>query len=374
MGFVFFSTIYPPFTCHAPITYDYNDSSPKKLERLISHKSKIMIHSGNWWSMKHPEERNPIEMIDKMKFICNFIKEKAINSQLIGIMTCNEQPLDKSPNRIPYWMDDPSKMEPFIEKSLENANIFLNSKKKLSGAIYCTLQVNNREQAQKYFKIAYDHGHRYFSIGVSEFLSSPKYKFEGIQKIFEIILGIREAIGNQCPIHISGLSSYHLIPFIKYLSANSCDGSTPVQSALAYGTLFNHNGNSMNASKLNQMIPYIKKDIFNEKCQLLSDTPKQIKRLLDWFCEDDNQKKCQCEICKFRTIPERIDVFNNGSPEIKASEARVVHNLFVWERLINNLNLEMIKDPDKWIQEFIYDQDSSYLSKIWKICKAIRNK
>jgi hypothetical protein len=124
MGFVFFSTIYPTLTDHIPITYDYNDSTPKKLERLITHKSKIMIHSGNWWSMKRPEDRNPNDMLDKMKLIVNFIKERAVNTQISGIMTCNEQPLDKTPLRLPYWIDNPMKMEPYIEKSLENANYF----------------------------------------------------------------------------------------------------------------------------------------------------------------------------------------------------------------------------------------------------------
>jgi hypothetical protein len=59
MGFSFFSTIFPPYTNTIPITYDYNDISQKKLERLAIHKSNIMIHSGNWWSMKHPELINP---------------------------------------------------------------------------------------------------------------------------------------------------------------------------------------------------------------------------------------------------------------------------------------------------------------------------
>lgn len=372
MGFVFFSTIYPPLTCHIPITYDYNDSTPKKLERLITHKSKIMIHSGNWWSMKRPEDRDPNDMLNKMRLIVKFIKERAVNAQISGIMTCNEQPLDKTPHRVPYWIDNPIKMEPYIERSLENANLFLNNKKEILAPIYCTLQVNNREQAQKYFKEAYEFGHRYFSIGVSEFLSNPKYKFDGIKKIFDIILGIRDAVGNQCPIHISGLSSFNLIPFIKYLSANSCDGSTPVQSALAYGTLFNHNGNSINASKLNQIIPYINTDIFEETIQLKLGTPNQIKKVYEWFCEDDPQNKCECEICKFKSIKERITLFNNGSAESKAGEARVIHNLSVWERLINRINLDMIKDSTKWIQDFVYTQDSSYLSKVWEICKKSR--
>lgn len=368
--FSFFSTFFPPFTNNLPIIIDYSESLKSKLLALKKHKSDVLVHSGNWWSMKNPEKRTPENVLEGVKKIYNIIKRSRKNARFLGFMSCNEQPeqpaLQEKPDEIPYWMGKPDALIPYLLKCLENANWALKNME-IKTPLYCTLQVTNYAQAKEWFKKAYESGHRYFSIGVSEFLKNQKYRSEGIKRIFEIIKGIREVTDKRSPIHLSGLSSFNLIPMIKYLGATSCDGSTPVQSALAYGTIFNLNGIGCTASNLNELLPRLKK----HPNEIEIKPGENTKGILDWFGPEEGGNECKCEICRNHSKKQRILSFNNGKKDYKAEETRVIHNLFVWRSLIREINLNMVKDPLKWLEKF--SQKSNYTKKNFQLLTKIYN-
>jgi hypothetical protein len=385
MGFRFYASHYPPLSDLYPITLDYSENNLKKLEALKTHKSDIFIHSGNWWSMKHPEERNTISILESVKNIHQIIKKANSEARIMGIMSCNTQPIvskKKEPfegnidefHNIPYWMNKPEKCIPFIEESLKNANEMLDKVVEIGGVkipVYCTLQVIDEDQAERFFQQALDVGHKYFAIGVSELLKEPKYKYEGIKKIFQITHRIKRVIGKH-DFHLSGLSSYNLIPFAYYLGASSCDGSTPVQSALAYGSIFNLQGFGQSASLLAKSIEMLKnkKKGANEgesENVVKSTRPPAVK----WFLPEDDQNRCQCAVCHLQSPANRIKFFNEGNKELSAAECRVTHNLFIWHKLITQLNLEMHKDSEKWIDAFVKEQNTPYLKKINQITRDI---
>lgn len=372
MGFNFYSTFYPPITKTYPITVDYSENSAKKLEKLGNHNGEIMVHSGNWWSMKNPDLRTPENILKGVKKIHEIAKNGGENCRFMGFMTCNEQPIGNKgknlKNQAPYWIGNEKSLEIFNEKSIKNANWALDNCD-ISVPIYCTIQASNHDEAEKYFGLALESGHKYFSVGVSEFLKHPKYKFDGIKRIFEILIGIRKVVGSKYPIHLSGLSSFKLLPLAKLFGATSTDGSTPVQSALAYGTVFNNNGTGISASKLKEIIPYVEKHSNNLKIPL----DKKRTGVLKWFGPEERGYKCKCEICNLRTIKQRIYIFNEGLESCKAGECRSIHNLFVWNSLINNINLEMVKSPYEWLEAFINDQKSHYSNKVLTIANEVRD-
>ncbi|MCP4763049.1 MAG: hypothetical protein GY870_14835 [archaeon] len=372
MGFTFYSTFYSPLTNQIPITVDYSINNRKKLDELRAHRSKIMVHSGNWWSIKNPELRTPERLSEGVEKIYKLNKKSNPEVSFMGYMTLNEQPysiLSKEGKRIlPYWIENHKLIGLYNEKCLKNATWALDNNI-IPVPIYCTLQPVNYEQSKRYFKEALEIGHKYFSIGVSEYLKYPKYKFEGIKRIFEILKGAREVLDQKYPIHLSGLSSFKLIPLIKYLGANSCDGSTPVQSALAYGTVFNSRGTGASASNLKKLILFLK-----ERPNVLK-IPEETKKtgVLKWFDSENGEKGCSCKICHLKTKKQRIIIFNEGYESYKPGETRIIHNLFVWNSLIKRINLEMVKDPDVWIESFINEQGSHYSKKVFNIAKEVKD-
>jgi len=387
MGFTFFATHYPPLTDNFPITFDYSENNSKKIESLKTHASDIFIHSGNWWSMKHPEERTTDAILESAKKLQQTIKLAKSQSRILGVMSCNTQPsasIKKKPSdsnpdngnsEIPYWMDKPEKSEPYVEESLKNANDALDKVDEvfqIKVPIYCTLQVVDEAQAERYYQKALDAGHKYFAMGVSELLSEPKYKFEGIKKILKITHMVKKIVGKH-DFHLSGLSSFNLIPFAYKFGASSCDGSTPVQSALAYGSVFNSQGFGQSASALIRSVDALLK---NKVVQEQNPMKKSVKipqtPVFKWFLPENEQNRCQCAVCNLQSPINRIKFFNEGNKDFSAAECRVIHNLFVWNRLITQMNLELHKDPEKWIANFIKSQNTPYLRKIQQIANGIQ--
>lgn len=367
MVFTFYSTYYPPLTNSVPVTIDYSETSNEKLKQLREHRGALMIHSGNWWSMKHPEERTAENVQDGVRKIYTILKKLDSFARFTGYMTCNQQPTDLPKDAEPYWIGNPEKMIPYIKKSIKNANYALNNAD-IRTTSYCTIQVNNYEQAKKYFGEAYEIGHRAFAIGASEFLKSPKYRYDGIKKIFEIIKGIKDGTDRKCPIHISGLSSFNLVPFIAYQGATSCDGSTPVQSALAYGQAFSMRGKGMSASDMKKIYLEARRKSDNEK--LLD---KDYNKMKNWFNAALGGQKCECQVCHLHSLKQKIKIFNEGFRALSAAEARVDHNLSVWNNLIKRMSLEMSESPSDWLADFIKKQDSPYIRKIKDIFNKATN-
>ena len=421
MKFIYYTTCYPPYSNDYPISYDYSEVTPLKIKRLTDHNNLILVHSGNWWSMKNINKRTSDSILENSKKIFNFIEEnknrKRIkdlessknkdkdklklsipNVKFVGLMSCNEQPYTKSSK--PYWIEYEDKLVPFIEKSINNADYMLDHKD-FPGKLYCTIQVANAEQAKKYFSIALAKGHKYFSIGVSEFLRYPKYKFEGIKRIFEIIKAIKSVIGSNHELHISGLSAYHLIPFIYLLGVKSCDGSTPIQSALAYGVIFNSYGKSLTASKLNELKPYLNLFTYLENQDMNAIEIDENDPLVNlsgfkWFFirknlnsnsieESSNYDqlakikrfeliKCDCEICNLKTIEQRINSFNQGIGNIPPNIVRVIHNLKIWSNLIKLINQMKYDEFVEFIKSYsnqMSNNDDKYIKKVYEIYRNL---
>lgn len=311
--------------------------------------------------MKDPESRTAESVQAGVRRIYGLLKKLGSFAKFSGYMTCNEQPIESKDGQPPYWMDKPEKMVPYIKRSIKNANWALDNSD-IRATIYCTIQVNNYEQAKKYFGEAYDAGHRAFSIGVSEFLKSPKYRYDGIRKIFEIIKGIKDGTDQKCPIHISGLASFNLIPFINYLGATSSDGSTPVQSALAYGQVYSMRGKGISASKMKEI--YLKTRKLSDDEKLVN---KDYRKLKNWFNDNFGGQSCECEACHLHSVRQKVKIFNKGHTVHSASDIRVLHNLHVWENLIRRMRLDMPEMRDEWLSNFITMQDSPYIRKVTEI-------
>jgi len=310
----FFSTFLDGLTDLVPVTIPYN-LTPSKKRALESHKSLRFIHSGNWWNIKNPEKRTKEEILTRQMELAN--------EKTIGLMSKNVQPgdhdLKEEENRLKkfykkqgdykkfvYWLLDSSDLTKYFKKNLENAD-WARENNKSNSPIYCSIQVIDYNSARNWFEIASKKRHDFFCVGVSEFLKAPKYKKEGIQRLFEIALGIREVINDKSQLHYSGVASYYLIPILAYLGVSSFDGSTPVTSALAYGTIFNENGYSQSVNNLKE----------NDK--------KREK----FF---NTSKNCECDVCNGKKVRDIVEIF------AKNRKSRVIHNLANWRNLIYELN------------------------------------
>ncbi|MHA1697240.1 MAG: hypothetical protein ACTSWN_00205 [Promethearchaeota archaeon] len=193
--------------------------------------------------------------------------------------------------------------------------------------LFCTLQPVNKEMAMKWFEQAIENGHSHLAFGVSEFLRSPKYRARGIQRIIDIMSTIHElSRNNKLFFHLSGLMSFNLLPLMAILGATSTDGSTPVQSALAYGTIFTPEGKGMQVNKASSQLSKI-----------------------SW--------NCSCSFCQDKTKKDIFKSFNDRS-------IRVDHNLLVWESLVNRINNEILKDPFNWFEQNKRKISKPY-QKIW---------
>lgn len=347
--FEFFCTFLEGLTDLVPVTIPYN-LAPSKKRTLESHKSLRFVHSGNWWNIKNLERRTKEEILTRQMELAN--------EKTIGLMSKNVQPgdhdLKEEENRLKklynkqidykkfvYWLLDSSDLIKYFKKNLENAN-WARENNESNSPIYCSIQVNNYKSARNWFKTASRIGHKYFCIGVSEFLKTPKYKKEGIQRLFEIALGIREVINNKSQLHYSGVASYYLIPILAYLGISSFDGSTPVISALAYGTIFNENGYSKSANTLKG------NDKMKEK----------------FF---GNTNKCECEVCTGKNINEIVDLF------VKDRNSRVIHNLAIWRNLIREINSNR-NNLEKFLEKLDQRLNSHYFKFLLKTKDKITKK
>ena len=283
---------------NVPVTVGY-DISKKKKTQVEKYSGDIFIHSGNWWNID-PEKRT-WEIVLQNQLEIN-------NDHVKGIMSTNVQ----TGNDPEYWIKNEDD-EAHMEACLENANL---AREELESQgikipLYCTLQPTNVSMAEKWFQKALRAGHNNLCMGVSEFVRNPKYRKEGKKRILEITALVGKLIEQKRgKFHLSGLMSYHLLPVVAALGATSTDGSTPVQSALAYGTVYMPSGKGMQANKLIE---------------------KQDE--LDW--------NCGCSFCQDKT---KAEIFQGLQDRI----TRVQHNLILWETLVNTISNKIVSNPIKW--------------------------
>lgn len=301
MPFICFYTFYKEADKKIPVTVGY-DSSPSIRLVLADHAGFQFIHSGNWWTIA-PEKRVRETVFERQIALAN--------EHTAGFMSMNVQP----GNNPMYWIEQ-EQDESHMKICLENAN-FAGEELRARGIkipLYCALQPSNVTMAEKWFQRAINAGHVHLCMGVSEFLKAPKYRNEGIRRIMQITNKVKRLLGKSHGFfHLSGLTSYNLLPIVAALGATSTDGSTPVQSALAYGTVFFHgSGKGMQANA-----------IWEKKADL------------DWACP--------CNTCKGK---QKDEIFRSFTEP----KARVIHNLNIWEILIGEINHHVLQDPSTWYE------------------------
>jgi hypothetical protein len=299
MTFTCFYTAYKEAHIIVPVTAGY-DANAGMAAWLASLASPQFIHSGNWWNIK-PEKRTREIVLNRQLAL--------VNKYTAGLMSTNTQP----GNDPLYWVNN-EKDESHLQHCLDNANYARDEarSKGIPVPVYCAIQPANARAAETWFQRAIDAGHLHLCMGVSEFLRSPRYRNDGTKRILEITNTIKQLLGKRVGfIHLSGLTSYNLLPVAAALGATSTDGSTPVQSALAYGTVFiPGSGKGMSASAL-------------------------------WEKRESAEWECRCDSCRARPKEEALRSFMDPVE-------RVNHNLATWELLVRGINDRMLKDPVSW--------------------------
>ena len=311
MDFTFFSTFYKKANREdIPITVGYESATPKMIESINEYKGKNMLHSGNWWNID-PKKRNREIVLENQEKL--FVKDRTI-----GFMSCN---VPASFEREDYWNLPKKTREKSLQTCLDNANWVLEHQSK-NVQILCSLEVTTYNEAREWFKKAIDFGHSYFCRGVAEFLSKPKYRKEGLKKIMEFVIGAQKVLEGK-PFHLSGTASLNLMPIFAYLGVTSVDGSTPVRSALGFGTVYLSSGKGVKVSKL-------------------LDVP--------W--------KCNCYICANKTKDQVHNLFK------EESGARVMHNLEVWKNKVDEINSHSTREELKHYIESLAQENKS-LKRTW---------
>ncbi|MHA1426687.1 MAG: hypothetical protein ACTSQI_11925 [Candidatus Helarchaeota archaeon] len=308
MEFTFFMTFVPKLNSENPVVIGYEKCNPKNIELLKDYKGLDFIHSGNWWNLD-PAKRTLERVLEN--------QEKFYSKKTVGFMSLNTP---VSLTNYDYWNIPEGVRAKAIQKCLDNANWALEHVN-VRVPIYCSLEVSTFNEARHWFKQALDTGHEYFCRGVAEFLSNTKIRKKGIQTIFELTIGANQIL-NRRPFHLSGLSSLYLLPIVAYLGATSVDGSTPVTSALARGTVYTPEG-------------------------------KGIK------CRDLTKWDCSCDFCsKFEG--DIINEFNINRL------ARVQHNIEIWQRKIEMIrNCKDKKELAEVIGNNISETNSKYYKRRW---------
>ncbi|MBN2153723.1 MAG: hypothetical protein JW839_19860 [Candidatus Lokiarchaeota archaeon] len=299
MAFTCFYTAYKEARAAVPVTAGY-DASPGIASWLRSCPAPQFIHSGNWWNIK-PEKRTREVVLKRQAAL--------VNDHTVGLMSMNVQP----GNDPLYWVHGDEEGG-HMQACLDNANFARDEARSMGirAPVYCTLQPATSRNAEAWFQRAIDAGHSNLCMGVSEFLRSPGHRNEGTRRILEITRVVRQLLGKKSGfIHLSGLTSYHLLPVVAALGATSTDGSTPVQSALAYGTVFfPGTGKGMSASAL-------------------------------WEGRASLEWDCPCSSCRSR--PKEASLRALMDPV-----ERVNHNLDTWELLVREINERVTSDPTSW--------------------------
>ncbi|MHA1797023.1 MAG: hypothetical protein ACTSVY_01135 [Candidatus Helarchaeota archaeon] len=313
MNFTFFSTFYSKINREdIPITVGYEKCSPKMIEQLKSYKGINMLHSGNWWNID-PKKRTPEVVLKKQE-------ELFVEGKTIGLMSCN---VPSSFTREDYWNLPEGVRKKSINKCLKNANWALEHREN-DVPILCSLEVTTHDEAREWFKKALNAGHTHFCRGVAEFLSKPKYRKEGLKKIIEFVIGAQKVLEGK-PFHLSGTASLNLMPIFAFLGVTSVDGSTPVRSALGFGTVYLSSGKGVKVSKMYD---------------------------ITW--------NCQCPICINREKDEIINDFKENSFK------RVLHNLETWKNRIKEINKHSSKED---LKEYIKNlaSESKNIKRTWNM-------
>lgn len=237
MDFTLFSTFVPALEATHPVVIGYEKCTPKTIAQIKAYKGPHFIHSGNWWGID-PEKRT-------VEIVLGNQERFYVPKKTVGFMSLNTP---ASLTDYDYWNIDPRVREKSIMQCLENADWALEHRH-VPAPIYCSLEVSTYREARDWFAKALQHGHESFCRGVAEFLRDPKIRKKGTQTIFELIIGARTVLEEK-PFHLSGISSLFLLPIIAYLGVTSVDGSTPVTSALARGTLYTPEGKGVKVRDL----------------------------------------------------------------------------------------------------------------------------
>ncbi len=300
MDFTVFYTFVKDAGVRVPVTIGY-DAPRSMIAALAAHDMPQFIHSGNWWNIAPEKRTKDIVLAKQASFV---------NSCTSGIMSTNVQP----GNDPLYWVTG-ALGDAHMQTCLENAS-FARDQRALHGIdvpVYCTLQPSTLQMAETWFSKAVDEGHEHLCMGVSEFLSNPKYRKEGTRRLLEIVASVGSMVrARGISFHLSGLTSYNLLPVVAALGVTSTDGSTPVQPALAYGTVFSPNGKGFQASKLETIIDSI-----------------------EWACG--------CPVCAGKEGKVLAGCF-------KERHARLVHNLHVWQALVHTINKDILPGPRSWYE------------------------
>jgi hypothetical protein len=323
MAFTCFYTYYKDAGTHVPITVGY-DCTPAVHSALQAYPASQFVHSGNWWTID-PAKRTKEVVLDRQLSLAN--------EHTAGFMSMNVQP----GNDPMYWIEKEGD-ENHMQACLDNAT-FARDELRSRGIdipVYCTLQPSTVAMAETWFQRAIDAGHQHLCMGVSEFLKSPRHRIEGIKRIMQITDAVARLQEQwQLSFHLSGLTSYALLPVVAALGATSTDGSTPVQSALAYGTVFfPGSGKGMRASQMLEQ-----------------------QEMLDW--------NCTCNACKGK---DKADLFRSFSE----ARMRVTHNLLIWEQLIMQINNDVLRDPAGWL-EISKKEISPASKKTWLMALELLN-
>lgn len=314
--FTFFTT-YVKGIEGIPVTVSYDRCSLKLVEELRSYPNPQFIHSGNPWSIPR-EKRTREEVLRK--------QEMLVNRWTVGIMSLNVPP---SYERTDHWNLSREDRDRASKVCLENADWALRHKS-VDVPLYCTIYVSSYEDAVRWFSEAVRRGHTHFCIGVAEFLMEPRHAAVGALKVLEVTAGARAAIGDR-PLHISGVASLRLLPLLAYLGATSCDGSTPVTSALARRTVYDSLGNAY-----------------------------RVDGLRSWACD--------CEACR-GLGPEEAASRLKESPY-----QRLRHNVAIWSRAVEEIRSSSRRELERMAREMAARTRSPHYARCLEYARRLAEK
>ncbi len=318
MEFTFFITFVPKLGSTNPIVIGYEKCTPKNIDLVKVYPGSHFIHSGNWWNLDPKKRTLDAVLGNQEKFY--------VPGKTIGFMSLNTP---ASLTNYEYWNMDRKVREKAIQQCLDNANWAVKNKT-VKVPIYCSLEVSTYEEARSWFQKARELGHECFCRGVAEFLSSPKLRKKGIETIFELTIGARSVLGD-LPLHLSGISSLYLLPIVAYLGATSVDGSTPVTSALARGTVYTSKGKGF-----------------------------KVRDLTKW--------DCTCEFCQ-NFMGNVIEEFNINR------FARVRHNLAIFNARVSSINACTDKyELAELINNEVSENKSKYYQRKWELALELEKK
>ncbi len=315
MEFEFFTTFTPMLIGGFPVAVGCDKASKRLAERLKGYDGIQFIHSGNPWAI--PKEKRTKEWVLAKA-------EMLVNERTVGIMSLNVPPSYK---RFDHWNLDRDLRELSAKACLENADWMLKHKK-VKVPLYCTIYVSSFDESRRWFKVAIESGHEAFCSGVAEFLMVPKFIKEGMLKIVEVAFGARSVLSD-LSFHLSGVASLNLLPILRYVGASSCDGSTPVRSALAQGVVYDRYGKAHKAADL-----------------------------ANWTCD--------CTFCKARSKEETLK-------SLKLSPVfRLHHNVTIWKELVEEIKgCEDRRELAELIQERMKLSRSPLLKAVWNNVKRL---